>query len=158
MTHPEIQIQPYSSEHQSSVKTFLTSILEGEFGHFNVPRPDLEVIDTYYQIDDSNFWIALRDGEIVGTIGLKSFVNGIGYLQRMSVIEELRGSGLAQLLLATLENFAREKKYKTIYLATSENLKAANKFYPKEGFVRVESFPKEIPSPIAQIYFKKELV
>lgn len=120
-------------------------------------RPDLDDIQGYYQMRLGNFWIALQNDEVVGTVGLKDYENGIGFIQRMSVVTELRGTGLAQLLLSTLEEFARKLDYTSLYLATSENLQAANRFYVKEGYERVQSLPSVIPTPIANIYYKKDV-
>ena len=147
----------FSPEHASAVKSFLLSILEGEFGHINVPRPDLDDIENYYQVDSGNFWIALDSTQVVGTVGLKDYGHGIGFIQRMSVLNELRGTGVAQVLLHKLEEFAHEHMYASLYLATSENLQAANHFYPKERYEQVASLPPEIPTPIAKMYYKKDL-
>lgn len=40
----KIIIQEYSNKYKSTVKDFIISILEGEFGHYNVERPDLDSI------------------------------------------------------------------------------------------------------------------
>lgn len=137
-----ISITRYEALYKQEVKNFLISILEGEFGHYNVERPDLGNIAAYYQTDLGNFWVAIKDNKIIGTIGLKDYKDGIGYLQRMSVSKEFRGTGLAQALLKTLIEFAQKNKYKAIYLATSPNMVAANKFYAKEGFRKITKLPK----------------
>ncbi len=76
----------------------------------------------------------------------------------MAVKENFRGKGIAQKLLATLLKYSQKNKYTAIYLATSPNLVAANKFYIKEGFIKIEKLPKVIPVPIAPIYFMKNLI
>lgn len=154
--HHPVVVQ-FTSEYALTAKNFLLSILEDEFGHTNVPRPDLDNIEKYYQSGQGNFWLALIHHEVVGTVGLKDYGSGVGFIQRMSILKELRGTGLAQKLLYTLEDFAREHSCKYLYLATSEDLQAANQFYLKEGYQRVESLPAKIPVPIAKMYYKKDL-
>lgn len=150
-------ITEFEEKYGEAVKGFLLSILEGEFGHYHVQRPDLENISEYYQKDKGNFWVVYKDATVIGTAGLTDYGEGIGYVQRMSVDKQYRGTGLAQKLLATVIEFAKANNFISIYLATSPNLIAANKFYPKEGFRKIDKLPKQIPTPIAPIYFVKEM-
>ncbi len=149
-----MKIQQYTEIFQTQVKLFILTILEGEFGHINVSRPDLDNISEFYQVDNGNFWLAIQNNQIIGTIGLKNY-NGKAYMKRMAVHESYRGRGIAQELLNTFTNYAKEMGFKEIYLSTSKNLVAANKFYAKEGFEKIEILPKEIPPQIAQINYVK---
>ncbi len=61
---------------------------------------DLLDIPSFYQNVSGNFWVALLDGEVVGTIGLRDIGNQQGALRKMFVKETHRGKeqGASQLL------------------------------------------------------------
>lgn len=149
-----MEIKQFTEQYNESTNIFILSILEGEFGHTNIPRPDLDDISGFYQIDKGNFWLAIHDNKIIGTIGLKDY-RGLAYIKRMIVDREFRGKGVAQDLLEVVINHCKDNGFSKIYLSTSKNLVAANKFYEKEGFEIVDALPKEIPSQIAQINYMK---
>ena len=152
----EVVISEYSDKYKHAAKELIISILEGEFGHYNIDRPDLDTISSYYQTNGGNFWLAFYGGRVIGTVGLKDY-NGKAYLQRMMIRKDFRGTGVAQKLLSEVINFAKSVGFSEIYLATSLNLEAANRFYHKHGFKKIKQLPSEIPTPIAKIYYKKEI-
>lgn len=49
-----ITISNFTDKYKSIVKDLVISILEGEFGHMNIDRPDLHTISEYYQIQNGN--------------------------------------------------------------------------------------------------------
>ena len=151
------QITEYSDAMSQEVVSFILSILEGEFGHFGIDRPDLKDIPGYYQNKNGNFWLAKSDGKIIGTIGLINHGSGRGYIKRMAVATEHRGKGVAQKLLATLMEFAKSSGYYGLYLATSENMTAAIRFYEKEGFERIAALPEDFVHHGDSVFFKKSL-
>lgn len=151
-----MRIQIYTNKYKDPTKAFILSILEDEFKHLNVTRPDLDNISNFYQVEGGNFWLAINNGEIIGTIGLKNY-QGKAYMKRMAVSKNYRGTGVAQDLLKVFIDHAQSNGFKEVYLSTSKNLVAANKFYEKEGFKRIESLPNEIPKQIAQINYMKLL-
>ena len=132
-------------------------ILEGEFHSFGYKRPDLFNISETFQKDKGNFWIAIEKEKVVGSIGLRDYGNNRGLLKRFYVDKNFRGTGLAQKLLATLVNFAKENNYKEIFLGTSEKMVAANKFYLKMGFERINSLPTDIQYVGDTIFYKIDL-
>lgn len=136
----------YSQKYSDEVVTFIIDILEGELQFMRIDRPDIYDITTYYQVNDGNFWLALHDGKIVGTIGLFNSGEARAYLKRMYVDPAMRGTGVAQNLLFALFDFAREKGYREIYLGTNSQMKAAVKFYEKMGFGKIEALPSDMPS------------
>ncbi|MGE5678674.1 MAG: GNAT family N-acetyltransferase, partial [Pseudomonadota bacterium] len=67
-----IDIRVYTEEYKEDVINLILSIQQGEFG---IPitredQPDLSNIPGFYQPGKGNFWIALWDGQVVGTIAL----------------------------------------------------------------------------------------
>ena len=134
---------------------------------FNVPvtledQPDLLDIEQYYHQTGGGFWGAKQGTELVGSIALISIGQQAGALRKMFVKKEFRGkeTGVAQQLLDTLLLFCREKAIVEIYLGTVVQLKAAQRFYERNGFVRVrkEDLPSYFPRmETDNIFYHKHL-
>jgi GNAT superfamily N-acetyltransferase len=78
---------------------------------------------------------AASESAILGTIA--AAVSGAeGHLRGMAVLPELRGAGLAGQLLSAIETWLREQGCKRVTLNTTLPLKAAMRFYEKNGYVR----------------------
>ncbi len=147
-----IIVKEYSSEYQSQVVDLILSIQQQEYNiSITVQRqPDLSAIEYFYQTGIGNFWVALHDDKVIGTISLFDIGNNQAALRRMFVQKEYRGSAYktAKLLLNNAIKWAKDKSIKTIHLGTTSNFKAAQRFYEKNGFKRIaaeelpESFPK----------------
>jgi GNAT superfamily N-acetyltransferase len=121
---------------------------------FNVPvnleaQPDLLDIETNYHQTGGNFWGATYNGQLVGTIALIAIGNNAGALRKMFVRKEYRGKelGIAQLLLDNLISYCRQNDINAIYLGTVDVLKAAHRFYEKNGFTQIakHDLPKSFP-------------
>jgi GNAT superfamily N-acetyltransferase len=147
----EIKITYYSAKYQKEISDLIISIQSSEFG---IPitieeQPDLKEISSFYQTRNGNFWIAIVDGAVMGTIALLDIGNGRGALRKMFVHKNYRGKefGVGQKLLDTLMVWAREKGYEEILLGTTEKFVAAQRFYEKNGFreVKRKLLPSEFP-------------
>jgi N-acetylglutamate synthase-like GNAT family acetyltransferase len=102
-------------------------------------QPDLQDITGYYQHGAGNFWVAIIDNNVIGTIALSDIGNQQGALRKMFVHKDYRGKdyGVAQALLNTLLSWAREKELQEIFLGTTDQFHAAHRFYEKNHFQRV---------------------
>jgi len=81
------------------------------------------------------FLIAKSGEAVVGCVGLKDLSKKEGLIKRFYIHYEFRGAGLANLLLARLIKFAKQKSYRFLVLDTYKNNHRAQKFYTKNGFV-----------------------
>lgn len=130
---------------ETAVAELVLPIQREEFG---IPitladQPDLARIADVYQARRGDFWVA-REGEaVVGTIGLIDFGQG-GALRKMFVRRDHRGTGLAQALLDALLAHARAGGLGPVWLGTTAPMRAAHRFYERNGFVSVA--PAELPS------------
>nr|WP_121272604.1 GNAT family N-acetyltransferase [Pedobacter schmidteae] len=111
---------------------------------FNVPvtlndQPDLLDIESNYHKDGGNFWGARYGEELVGTIAMINTGHRASALRKMFVKKEFRGKeyGIAQRLLDTYIQFCRDNEITDIYLGTVDLLKAAHRFYEKNGFEKI---------------------
>ena len=67
-----IKIETFSEQHLNGVVDVILPIQQQEFGISITldAQPDLLDIPGFYQKEKGNFWVALKDSEIIGTISL----------------------------------------------------------------------------------------
>lgn len=102
--------------------------------------PDLGRFSEVYAPENSAYWVAVdEDGEVVGGVGVGPLagVPGVCELQKMYCLPCARGTGLAHRLMDEALTFAANQ-YDSIYLETLGNMTAAQRFYEKHGFVRID--------------------
>ncbi len=90
----------------------------------------------------SRYFVARSGTTILGGAGIHSLEGGaagVCELQKMYLVPEARGSGLGRMLLDRCLAFARETGYRTCYLETMPQLKAAHKLYESTGFTYLKS-------------------
>lgn len=146
-----MRIRDYRDGDGEAVRALILGIQRGEFG---VPvtiddQPDLLDIPGFYQTGSGLFHVAEDDGRIVGTIALRDYAPGRVALRKMFVAATHRGSarGVAQALLDGAIAHCRTLGLRDIHLGTVDVLKAAHRFYEKNGFQRIEKtdLPAEFP-------------
>jgi GNAT superfamily N-acetyltransferase len=81
--------------------------------------------------------VASSTEEIAGTVAA-SQANGEGHLRGMAVLPKYCGNGLAAALLAAIEEWLKEHGCKRVTLNTTLPLRAAIKFYEKNGYRKSE--------------------
>lgn len=120
-------------------------------------QPDLFDIETAYLSTGGNFWGAFADQQLVGTIGLIQTTAQTGAIRKMFVRKAFRGAqdGIAHTLLQTLLTYCRSNHLHTVYLGTIDTLKAAQRFYEKNGFSRIAAaaLPSFFPRMMADNTF-----
>lgn len=160
----EIIIKPVNNKYCKQIQELILPIQQIEF---NVPvtlegQPDLLDIETNYHQDGGGFWGALdknkeEGNQLAGTIGLINAGQHIGVIRKMFVRKEYRGkeSGIGQNLLDTLISYCNTHKITDLYLGTVEILKAAHRFYEKNGFreINVDELPAVFPRMMADNKF-----
>lgn len=146
-----IIIREFTKEYQDEVIDLILSIQQKEF---SIPirkedQPDLSTIPNVYQSQAGNFWIAICDKQVVGTIALIDIGNQQGALRKMFVKAEYRGRSYntAELLLLQLMSWASDHNMHEIYLGTTEKFLAAHRFYEKHKFTQIakELLPTAFP-------------
>lgn len=101
--------------------------------------PNLSRFSEIYSTENSKYWIAEIDGKIVGGVGIAPLdgVPDVCELQKMYCIPEARGVGVSHSLIKIALDFAK-KYYNRCYLETLKSMIAAQKFYEKYGFERID--------------------
>lgn len=143
-----IDIVSFSKHHLAGVIDVILPIQQEEFGiRIELKdQPDLLDIPNFYQKGNGNFWVALCDGTVVGTVSLLDIGNGQGALRKMFVKKAFRGSenGVAQKLLCGLLKWSKSKGLEEIFLGTTPKFLAAHRFYEKNGFLEIKK--SELPA------------
>jgi GNAT superfamily N-acetyltransferase len=137
-----LQIRPVFNDHCDQIIDLILSIQQQEF-KLSITinqQPDLLDIETNYHQSGGNFWAAFLGDELIGTIALINCGHNAGCIRKMFVKQEYRGRewGTAQQLLNTLLQYAKGKEITHLMLGTVHQLKAAHRFYERNGFTPVD--------------------
>lgn len=100
--------------------------------------PDLCRFSEIYNTDNRKYWVAESD-KIVGGVGIAPLAgaDGVCELQKMYCIPEVRSTGVSHKLIEVALDHAK-KYFDRCYLETFGNMIAAQKFYEKYGFTRID--------------------
>ena len=160
----QIEIDEFSIKYQHDILNLIVNIQQKEFGIdiSAADQPDLCDIKDFYQKDKGNFWVALFNKEVIGTVSLLDIGHGQVALRKMFVNQEYRGKKyqVALALLNTLLNWAQLHKINEIYLGTTPKFLAAHRFYEKNGFNEIAktSLPRAFPiMKVDTKFYKYEL-
>lgn len=159
-----IRIEPIGNAYCRQVVDLIIPIQQLEFG---VPitledQPDLLDIESSYHAIGGKFWGALHEGALVGTIALIPVDRHAAVVRKMFVKKEFRGRslGIAQQLLDTLLQYCATHRITYLYLGTVDMLRAAHRFYERNGFQRIDksSLPSHYPTMAADnVYYELNL-
>lgn len=100
--------------------------------------PDLGRFSEIYNTDTAKYWVAETD-RVVGGVGIAPLVGaeGVCELQKMYCIPEVRSTGISHKLIEVALDHAKIY-FDRCYLETFGNMIAAQKFYEKYGFTRID--------------------
>lgn len=136
---------------EQQVISLILAIQQQEYGIqiTQEEQPDLLEIPNVYQRGNGEFWVALQEQTVVGTISLLDIGNDQVALRKMFVDKQYRGAPyrVAQQLLEKALQHARARGVKQIYLGTTPEFKAAHRFYEKNDFEQIakEQLPADFP-------------
>ena len=102
--------------------------------------PDLCRFSEIYRGSGARYWVAAdAAGQIVGGAGVGPLAGcaGVCELQKMYCLPPVRGTGMARQLMALCLDYAG-RFYRQCYIETLHNMTAANRFYQKHGFRRLD--------------------
>lgn len=143
-----IEIVPVETFHQPGIDLLYKKI-EQEFSEpvfSSLPQSLIELS----QPANRFYWVAVVKEKVIGTAGIIILSNKSAVLKSMFLAKEFRGNtkGVANMLLQTAINRAKEQGCNTIYLGTMEQFKAAQRFYEKNDFRQIaqEELPADFPS------------
>ncbi len=115
-----------------------------EFGFDEAFERDIaDKMRAFLAMDDSfnRLWIAEATDRRVGSVAISSRADGSAFLNFVLVSPDVRGQGIAALLMDTAIDHARRNGHDTIHLETYSCLERARQLYSRCGFAIVETVP-----------------
>lgn len=118
------------------VKTTLTEFGMNKAGTaFSDPTTD--DLSILFDIPRAIYYVAEMEGRVIGGAGIHPLDGGevhVCELQKMYLLPESRGKGLAGKLITLCLDYAKQHGYTQCYLETSPELARARKVYEQFGF------------------------
>ncbi|GAB3203608.1 GNAT superfamily N-acetyltransferase [Pontibacter aydingkolensis] len=84
--------------------------------------------------------MAYVDGKAAGCGAIKQYADGVAEVKRMFVHPDFRGQGIAKSILAGLEAWAKELKYKATILETGTKQPEAIALYRSSGYRQIPNY------------------
>jgi GNAT superfamily N-acetyltransferase len=121
-----------------------------------VARDAKEDFARIYFGDGAGVWLATIANTVVGCVAFRAlakFANS-AEVKRLYVQPQHRGRGIAAALCESLEEYARKRGYEWLYLDTTDDMVAAQRFYAALGY---ELTTRYNDNPQATIFMRKDL-
>ena len=133
-------IRPFTPADQGAARALILAGLGERFGFIDETRnPDLDDIAARYLALGHVVLVAEVAGEVVGTGALLFESDGATcQLARVSTHHDLRRSGIARALVASLLVVARERERRRIWVETDQPWHDAIALYERMGFMVYE--------------------
>ncbi len=129
-----MEILEYVKDYKNHVNNLMHEILVGEYGFDQFSENILNSENDEYIMGNNRLWVAMENGEIIGTTGIIEVSDKHALLKKIYVKESHRGKGIAQQLLNQCLDYARNMGYDYVFLETYHRLERAKAFYSKNGF------------------------
>ncbi len=96
----------------------------------------LEADEIISRFDEGPQWVAVKDGEIVGTVSV-TVEEGDLYVRSMAVAPDMQGHGIGHKLLEAIDQYASGTEHDRIFLYTTYFSIGAKQLYEKHGYAWV---------------------
>lgn len=126
----------------------LEQVIRDCFHEFKIPLEGTAYSDAEtprmfesYQNDNDIYFVVDVDGEVLGGGGikpLKDFESDVCEIQKMYFSPKIRGKGYGRILFEKCMEAAKKMGYKTCYLESASQLKAAIHIYESYNFKHLE--------------------
>ena len=136
-----LHIETYSGKYDKEIVSLILDIQNNE-AKINLSleeQPNLLDINRYYQQNGGEFWIALSDNCVIGTVGLMLKEKNYAALKKFFVKKEFRSQKVGLALYSELIKFARNAGVQHIILDTPSVAHASHKFYETAGFLKTDA-------------------
>lgn len=121
--------------------------------------PTTDQLYEVFQHDKSVFYVAIVDGEIVGSCGVyptEGLPDNCVELVKFYILSKARGKGIGKELMERSTRSAKGFGYTQLYLESLPVFAKAVRIYEKQGFIPLDS-PMSMEHPGCNLWFLKEL-
>lgn len=135
-----MKIEAYSGKYDELIIDLILTI-QNEEAKISLPleeQPDLKDIKKCYQENGGQFWLAVEDNEVIGTIGLMLKENHCAVMKKFFVKKAYRAQKIGLALYETLLAYAKENDVSYVILDTPGVAVQSHRFYERAGFVRID--------------------
>ncbi len=111
---------------------------------FSVEKHDREILDDPQKFviePGGQIFMAVVDGDPVGTVAMIPAGHGVFELTKMAVSPKFQGNGIANYLMRACIDFAERQRADSVFLESHRKLQPALVLYRKFGFVEVPTDP-----------------
>ncbi|XLS30889.1 GNAT family N-acetyltransferase [Flavobacteriaceae bacterium M23B6Z8] len=136
-------------EIKDSDNTQIAEVIRKVLVDFNVPKEGsaysdsaLENMTEAYSGEKRTYYVVVEDETVLGGGGiapLDNYSGNVCELQKMYMLEAVRGKGIGKKLIHLCLQKAREFNYDGCYLETMPNMLVAQKIYQHLGFEYIDS-------------------
>lgn len=126
--------------------------------YFTIESKDREVLDDpmgKILAKGGHIFMAERNGEVVGCVGMIALAEGGFEVAKMTVTEAARGTGLGRVLMQACIDKGRALEAPRLYLETNSSLAPALGLYRSMGFIDLP--PAETPYARADVFMELRL-
>lgn len=156
-----IEITTYRGEYKQQIIDLILHIQNDEAG-INLSleeQPDLLNIRESYEKEGGEFWVAIMDGNVIGTLAIMNKGNGNAVLKKGFVKKEYRKHGILTQLYEVMMTFAKEKDFSLLLFDTPSVTTDCHHFFEKREFIRITKdeipFHYEYPDRNSYLYIRK---
>lgn len=138
----DLHIRTFEPRDQSAVqRLFETGSLAGQMKPSDSDTgSDIDLIHEAYLDDERHhFWVAERDGQVVGMIGVMSDDEHTAEIRRLRVDRPHQGTGIAEALVETALEHCRDHSYLKVRLDTTFEKDHAVDLFDRVGFQHTRS-------------------
>jgi GNAT superfamily N-acetyltransferase len=134
-------------------RVLIDELMDDLAARYGFPDPEAPPADALAP-PDGIFFVAWRGDEALGCGGLRRFADGVGEIKRMFVRAAARRAGVARMLLAAVEDHARQVGYQRLILETGEKQPEAIALYRANGYAAIDSYGPYADWPSSRCFAK----
>lgn len=145
----------------------IAKVIRSVFEELDAPKvgtayadPDLDSLFEVYDQEGAVYFVVEENGKIFGGCGIAPLQDenqSVCELQKMYFAPEIRGSGLAEIIIKKCLAFAEENQYTLCYIETLSFMQAAQKLYKRMGFEQIEKPMGNTGHNSCEIFMTKKL-
>ena len=153
-----LEIRKIHKGEEQAAKSLIESVMAGEFPSSaqSYPTHDLDVIHDHYGSLGEAFFVAIDNGQIIGTVAIKKDDERSALLRRIFVDPAFRGKHIGYQLMQKAIQYCLEVGYQEIVFRTTEDMAAAAKLCIRNGFQEKARIPVGDNALIKYALFLKE--